>query len=53
MYSVNDKVFEKETGIKGIVGDLDNGAEFPVGVWFEDDDTTIWWVKENQLERRR
>jgi hypothetical protein len=50
MFSIGNKVADKD-GIKGVVRDLDEGQELSIGVLFEDDDTTIWWMKESDLTR--
>jgi hypothetical protein len=50
MFNLKDKIVDTD-GIKGEVVDLDPGAEFPIGVQFEDDDTTVWWMKEEQIEK--
>lgn len=45
-------IVEDKNGIRGIIEDILEGEEYPIGVIFDDEKTTIWWVKENEIVKR-
>lgn len=49
MFKMGDKVIEVLTGIQGEVKDLDAGEEYSIGIEWNDEQDSVWWYKESDV----
>lgn len=51
MFKMGDKVIEVLTGIQGEVKDLDVGEEYSIGIVWEDEQDSVWWYKDSDVNK--